>query len=476
VAGLAPESVPGDDILWAPAAQIADALASRNISCVELVEAHLARIQAVNGALNAVIALNAEQALLDAAEADRQLARGQRRGPMHGVPITIKDSFDTRDIVTTAGTMGRRDFTPAEDATVVRRLKKAGAIVLGKTNTPELTMGGGTENPIHGRTNNPYDVSRSPAGSSGGAAAIVAAGGSALDLGSDTGGSVRDPAHVCGVAALKPTAGRVPLTGHIVSFDFGFVGFLTQIGPIARYVNDLALALEVIAGPDDVDPTVAPVPLWMFGDVRPEQFRVAWFTTNGRVEAEPDVAAVTRLAAAALADAGAHVVETVPPLLAETEAMYARIRDADGASCIRRLMERCGTDTPTDKLRARMERAHTVSADELSDTFEQMERLRSRMLRFLDDFDLLVCPPALHAAVPPDRLATSTYEDWAFQTAFNVTGWPAAVVRAGQTADGLPVGVQIVAGPWREQIALRAAELVEDALGGYIPPSLQALT
>jgi amidase len=161
--------------------------------------------------------------------------------------MTVKDSLDTAGMISSGGTTGRRSFVPAQDATVVARMRAAGAIVLGKTNTPELTLSIETDNLIYGRTNNPYDVSRTPGGSSGGAAAIIAAGGSPLDLGSDTGGSIRQPAHFCGVAGIKPTSGRVPRTGHIISFDVGALEMFTQIGPVARFVEDLTLTLPIIA-------------------------------------------------------------------------------------------------------------------------------------------------------------------------------------------------------------------------------------
>lgn len=432
--------------------------------------AHLARIGDVNGALNAVVAMDPERALREAAEADRRLARRERAGPLHGVPITIKDSFDTEGLISTAGTVGRRAHLPERDATAVRRLRDAGAIVIGKTNTPELTMGSGTENLVYGRTYNPYDLSMAPSGSSGGAAAIVAAGGSALDIGSDTGGSIRGPAHVCGVAGLKPTAGRVPRTGHIISFDFGFTEFLTQVGPIARHVEDLALALSVIAGPDGIDPFAVPIPIADFRSVATSRLRVAWFTSNGRVSATPEVAAVTRLVAAALSDAGAEVTEAIPPALAAIEDIYGRLRDADGGSSTSRLLERCGTDRLTAEMQLRIARAKPLDGAALSALFEDMERLRSGMLGFMSGFDLLLCPPAPDAAQSYERLEKSTYEDWVFQTAFNVTGWPAVVVRAGRTKAGLPIGVQLVAGPWREDVALGAAKHIEAQLGGYEAP------
>ncbi|ETW91961.1 MAG: hypothetical protein ETSY1_45910, partial [Candidatus Entotheonella factor] len=192
--------------------------------------------QAVNPSLNAVIKLSAERALDEARVADQAVLNGGELGPLHGVPMTIKDSLDTAGVVSTGGTKGRESYTPQEDATVVARLREAGAILLGKTNTPELTLAGETNNLIYGQTNNPYDLSRTPGGSSGGAGAIIAAGGSPLDMGSDTGGSIRLPSHFCGIAGIKPTSGRVPRTGHVVPFGLGAVDALTQNGPMARFV------------------------------------------------------------------------------------------------------------------------------------------------------------------------------------------------------------------------------------------------
>jgi len=463
------------ELLSDSAGSIAGRIARREFSAIEVMQAHLARIDQVNGILNAVVAMDVESALRQAAEVDRRLARGEEPCVLTGVPVTIKDSFDTVGLVSTAGTEGRRAHLPAKDATVVQRLRQTGAIVIGKTNTPELTMGSSTDNTIYGRTHNPYDLSKSPAGSSGGSVAIVAAGGSALDIGSDTGGSIRNPAHVCGLAGLKPTVGRVPLTGHVVSHDFGFLGFLTQAGPIARRVDDLALALTVIAGPDDIDPLAQPVPL---PDLQRKagRLRVAWFTSNGQVSADPSVAATTRAAAEALEDAGAQVSEVIPPLLANIEEIYGKLRDADGARCISGLLKRCGTTTHSERMRMRIARAKILDGAAIAELFECMSRLNSGMLGFMRQYDVLVCPPAAHAAQTHEELATSTYEDWVFQTAFNVTGWPAAVVRAGQTAKGLPIGIQVAAKPWREDLVLATARLIEEALGGYVPPKLIDLT
>ncbi|HET9613773.1 MAG TPA: amidase, partial [Candidatus Limnocylindrales bacterium] len=252
--------------LWAePVTRLAALIRDREVASVEVTRACLDRIARVNDRINAVVTL-APDALDRAADADASLARGRLLGPLHGVPCTLKDSLDTAGLRTTAGTIGWRDRVPDRDATVVARVKAAGAIVLGKTNTPEFTWSDETDNDVFGRTSNPYDLERTPGGSSGGAAAIVAAGGTPFDIGSDTGDSIRQPAHVCGVAGLKPTQGRVPRTGHWPGFG-GLVGSLQQLGPIARRVDDLALLLPIIAGPDGEDPHIAPAPLLDPADV-----------------------------------------------------------------------------------------------------------------------------------------------------------------------------------------------------------------
>ncbi|HEY8438079.1 MAG TPA: amidase [Candidatus Limnocylindrales bacterium] len=286
------------DELWAqPVTALAALIRGREVSSIEVVQSCLSRIEAVNPVLNAVVTL-APDALDRARAADRAIARGASLGQLHGVPCTIKDSLDTAGLRTTAGTIGWRDRVPDRDATAVIRVKAAGAIVLGKTNTPEFTWSDETDNDVFGRTSNPYDVERTPGGSSGGAAAIVAAGGSPFDIGSDTGDSIRQPAHVCGIAGIKPTQGRVPRTGHWPSFG-GLVGSLQQLGPLARRVDDLALLLPILAGPDGEDPHVAPVPLGDPATVDVAGLRVAAFTDNGVRTPTPETIATVADAAAA---------------------------------------------------------------------------------------------------------------------------------------------------------------------------------
>ena len=228
-----------EEICYFDATELAERIRTKALSPVEVVRAHLDRIDAVNPRLNAVVTL-ADGSMERAREAEAALIRGDLWGPLHGVPMTIKDSLDTAGLITTGGSTGRARFVPSQDATVVGRVKRAGAILLGKTNTPELTLSYETNNLVYGRTNNPWDVSRTSGGSSGGEAAIVASGGAAFDIGSDYGGSIRLPAHFNGIAGIKPTHGRVPRTGHIFPYG-GTHDSFQQIGPFGRYVDDLVL-------------------------------------------------------------------------------------------------------------------------------------------------------------------------------------------------------------------------------------------
>ncbi len=455
--------------ILAAAGEMAQAIREREISSAELVEACLERIAKVNPLLNAVVTLREDAARREAVLADERLARGDTIGPLHGVPMTLKDSLDTAGTLTTWGTPGRADFVPQRDATAVARLREAGAVVLGKTNTPELTMGFEAHNALFGRTRNPFDPTRTSGGSSGGAAAIVAAGGVPLDLGSDTGGIVRVPAHFCGCAGLRPTSGRVPRTGHAIPFG-GLLDGLTTLGPLARDVADLELALGVIAGPDGIDPYVVPAPLRSSADVRIDGLRVAVHTDNGVRPAEPEVAAAVRAAADCLSAVGCRVEERRPPGIEETDDLFRRLLLADGGRFLREILEEAGTDPQTSPLRGLLD-APPVDGGDLSGLVRRWDRFRSRLLGFLAGFDAILCPVSAIVACPhgeADRDITA----FSYTMTWNLTGWPASVVRSGTTPGGLPIGVQIVAPPWREDVALALARSLEASFAGLPGPSL----
>ncbi len=459
-----------EEIIYASARYIASAIRDRKISSVEVVEAHLARIDAVNASLNAVVQTVLERALAEARDADAKLAAGASVGPLHGVPMTVKDSHDTEGIVSTAGTKGRASYVPNRDATAVARMRAAGAIVLGKTNTPELTLSFETDNLVYGRTNNPYDLSRTPGGSSGGAAAIIAAGGSPLDLGTDTGGSIRVPAGFCGIAGLKPTSGRVPRTGHIVGPTTGALDSLTVIGPLARYVEDLALAFPIIAGPDWTDPHIVPMPVRAASDVDLGNLRVACYADNGLVSPTPEVESGIVAAADALRNAGVTMVEDRPEALDDMP--EPGLLTADGGAVVRRLLDQAGTTETAPYMSQFLGKIDPLPGADLTALMEKLDVFRSRMLSFMEGYDAILCPVRPFPALPHGEGQDRHREAGRYTSVFNTTGWPVAVVRAGTSPEGLPIGVQLVARPWREDISLALALVVESALGGWRRPEL----
>jgi amidase len=430
-----------DDIIYASATTLARAIRTKDVSSAEVVHAYLERINAVNPSLNAVVQLCADAAQVEAHAADAALARGQIFGPLHGVPMTIKDSLDTAGVITTGGTIGRASFVPAQDATAVARLRAAGAILLGKTNTPELTLAGETDNLIYGRTNNPYDLSRTPGGSSGGAAAIVAAGGTPFDIGSDTAASIRWPAHCCGIAGLKPTAGRVPRTGHIIPFGLGVRDLLTQNGPMARFVEDLRLVLPIICGPDWRDPAIVPMPLGDPAAVELTRLRAAVHTDNGVVSPTAAIQDTVRRAAQALAEAGVTVEEACPQALERSRALASALAAADGRAWVRRLLARAGTTEVHPWLAANLAQAQEMPAHTLTELLEDIDQFRSAMLAFMASYDVILCPVNASPA-PPHGTWREAFRQGAYSytQAYNLTGWPAAVVRGARRRRGCPLG------------------------------------
>ena len=432
-------------ITFLPASIMCERLRRRELSAVEVVEAYLARIAAVNPALNAVVQLTADAALADARRADAAAARGEWLGPLHGLPFTVKDWIETADVVCAAGYEARRNYVPAEDATVVARMRAAGAILLGKTNVV-------VENPVYGRTNNPYNLGYSPAGSSSGEAAIIAAGGSPLGLGSDSGGSIREPAAKCGIAGLKPTVGRVPLTGHFPRIN-AINDPRTSIGPMARFVEDLALALPVLQGVDWRDASVVPMPLadWRTVDLR--GLRAVFYTHHQDADPPAEVVRATHAAAHALADAGVQVEERLPPMV---DLSYKITRD---------YWNRPEPES-WDEWNAGEETV--LSSLEVEQHLFLWERFRRAMIAFMESVDVILTPAAELPARPHGAGGGSI----AYTLTYSLTGYPAVVVRAGTSEDGMPIGVQVVARPWRDDVAIAAAYQIQTALGGWQQPPL----
>ncbi len=457
-------------LCFRPVTELARLIRAGDVSSVEVVESCLARIDDVNPLINAVVRL-APDALERARTADRDFELGEPLGPLHGVPFTIKDSLDTAGLVTTAGTIGWRDRVPRRDATVVDRLRAAGGILLGKTNTPEFTWSDETDNDVYGRTSNPYDLERTPGGSSGGPGAIVAAGGSPFDIGSDTGDSIRQPAHVCGIAGIKPTQGRVPRTGHWPGYA-GMLGALTQLGPMARRVDDLALVLPLISGPDDEDPHVPPVLMPVLSRQEVEGLRIVAFTDNGLRTPTPATVATVEAAISALAAAGAEIRREVPPGLAEAWRAWDAMVRADGWAWLQRLITDAGTPgMGSYETRGWLTPATALSGPALAVLLERVDRIRAAFRHWMADVDAIACPAMPQAAIRHGESTADWFGD-TYSDVHNLTGLPAVVVRGGSTDDGLPIGVQLVAPPWREDLALAAARVVEAASGGWQRPQI----
>ena len=460
------------EVIYWSAARQARALRARDLSARELVDASLACIDAVNPSINAVVQRVDERARAEADELDKDAARGHFHGPLHGVPITIKDSLDSAGIISTGGTLGRRDFVPQRDAPVVARLRAAGAVLLGKTNTPELTLSGETNNLIYGRSSNPYDLARSPGGSSGGAAAIIACGGSALELGSDTGGSIREPAHLCGICGIKPTSGRTPRSGHIVPYG-GVTDSLTQIGPMARYVEDLALALPIICGPDGRDPAVVPVAVGDPDAIDCAGLRVAWYADNGIVAPDAEIQRVVAASAEALKGELRCLHNRLLPGMAELVRLTTELRESSSAGVILRLLKRYGTTQPGPELEGYLNEKSLAASSRVDPALiEAVDEARAEALAFFADYDAILCPPSFALARAHGASLGDSFDDWSYMTIHNLLGWPGVSVRAGCSAGGLPVGVQVVAAPWREDIALALAQRIETLMGGYQRPPL----
>ena len=421
-----------EELLQAPVTELARRIRARELSSVEVVEVHLDRIAEVNPQLNAVVQL-APDALDRARRADEVAARGEQLGPLHGVPFTAKDWLETEGLICAAGFAERATYVPKRDAVAVARVRAAGGILLGKTNVV-------TGDPVYERPNNPHDVTRTPGSSSSGEAAIVAAGGSPFGLGSDSGGSIRWPAHCTGVFGYKPSTGLVPNTGH-----FPRIGHLsdprTTIGPLTRSAADLTTLLEVIAGPDPGDPGSLPVPLGDPGAVRLEGLRVATFTELLGARPTPETVSAVESAARALERLGCEVEAAPPPRLDEsmpiTRAYWARLQSTSFREW-----------APPGPSR--------LSADQIEESRFQWERFTREMYGFMERYDAILCPTA---ARPAPRHGEWTLDDYLYTLPFSLTRQPALSLPWATSAEGLPIGVQVVGPTWQDErvIALGVA-------------------
>jgi len=451
------------DIVFSSTTQLAAAIRAGHVSATEVLEAHLAQIERHNPALNAIITLDAERAHARARQADEALARGQVWGLLHGVPFTLKDAHSTAGLRTTVG-FPSLDHVPHEDSTVTARLKAAGGILTGKTNVAPMLADYQTNNPIFSRTNNPWNLERTPGGSSGGVAAALAAGMTPFEVGTDLSGSIRIPAHFCGLFGLKPTENRVSLAGLIPGLPTPrSVRLMSCIGPMARTVEDLALPYSIIAGPDRRDTEVQPVPVDDVPEPELKDLRIAFAPTFPGFPAAADIRQAIEELAQQLGRLGVVVEEVALPeldFIQELSSAGELIGMVIGAF-------QPEENKPPTTLAQYLEALHR--RDQSIIAWEQ----------FFDEWDVLLCPPSMVTAFPhretgsPLQVDAQAVEYWmvsAHCTLFNYTGHPAVVLPYRLDRDGLPIGVQLVGKRWGESRLLAIAIALSEVTGAFQRP------
>jgi Asp-tRNA(Asn)/Glu-tRNA(Gln) amidotransferase A subunit family amidase len=468
--------------------EIAAQIRRKERSPVEVARVHLDRIESLNPELNAFVDHRPEAVLAQAREAEKAIRRGDRLGPLHGVPLSIKSSIDVTGHRCEGGTRLRTGRIAIEDAPLVTRLRNAGAVILGVTNAPELLMAWETDNLLYGRTNNPWDLTRTAGGSSGGESAAIAAGLSSGGVGSDGGGSIREPAHFCGICGLKPTPGRIPSTGHYpkAGGPFALIGV---VGPMARTIEDLQTLFEVMAGHDDGDPNAAPVQVSSDARELDEAtigaLKVGFFEDDGRTPVTQETRLAVQRAAALLSRSGFQVEPFRPDGLEEARQRWWEFFGTAGGMILATMIFE---STPRGRepelspiLReflawTKAEPAHT--GESLLATWLGRDAVREKILLQMRKYPLLLCPTA---AIPAFRHGEREWrvegkivkylDAWSYCEWFNLLGFPAVVVPMGFSDEGLPIGIQIVGRPWQEELVLAVAAKLEQERGPWQSPT-----
>lgn len=461
------------EITQQPAVRLLALLREKKISPLELADEHIRRIEALNPRLNALVDFDAERV--------RQQARDVNYGPLAGLPVTVKSSISTDGYRCEIGSTLNRGNVPTEDAVVVSRLKNAGAVILGTTNCPEFLMAYETDNLLYGRTTNPWNLDYSAGGSSGGEASAIAAGLSAAGLGSDSGGSVREPAHFTGICSLKPTPGRIPGAGHLPAC-VGPFSTLGAIGPMARTVDDVALLFEILSGQDTTDPAGVPIGLRRYPPDELKQIRIGFFEDDGLVPVTPETRVAVHAAAEALRKHGFRVEPYRPASLELARKLWWVFFVRCGAMFVDALVKG-REDQLSPALRGFLEIAHAeppLTTAELLFSWAESDVIRGKLLAEMSEYPVLLCPVC---SVPAFRhgerewkvdgrkveyLDAMRYTQW-----FNTLGAPAVIVPVGQSPEGLPIGIQIAARPFEDEIALGIARVIDSEFG-YRAPEISA--
>lgn len=473
-----------NDLCYTSLTEMAAAISARAISPLELLDAHIDRIERLNPSLNALVHTDFDRCRKEARLAEARITSrgaGDLSGPaLDGVPITIKSSIDVENLPCECGSRLRKGYVAELDAPLVARLRAAGAIVLGSTNVPEFLMAYETDNLLFGRTNNPWDLTRTAGGSSGGEAVAIASGCSAGGVGSDGGGSIRVPAHFCGICGLKPTPGRIPSTGHFPE-SAGPFAQLGVVGPMARTVGDLQRLFEVLAGPDPGDPCAAPVPIRRWSDPEIRSLRVGYFEEDGVTAVTPETAAAVRNAAESLRKQGFTVEAWRPDGLGRVGKIWWNLFGRAGQMAFAPMLsgQEHAISPILREFREVVAAGPPLSAQELLDTLLERDAIRGAFLSRIEEFPILLCPvcaiPAFHhgerqwtvQGQTVEYLQAMAYSQW-----FNLLGNPAVAVPVGKSSEGLPIGVQIVGRPWEEEAVLAVSGKIEEACGGFQRPPL----
>ena len=494
------------NLVFATATQLARMIRDREISSVEVVNACLQQIEKHNDKINAIATLNQDKAIKKAKEADEAIAKGENWGVLHGVPVTIKDLWETAGIETTAGYPPLKNYVPQQDATAVARLKAAGAIILAKTNTPEFGGDYQTNNPIFGRTNNPWDLERTVGGSSGGSAGAIAAGFSPLDLGSDIGGSIRLPAHYCGVCGFMPTDGQVSTAGHIPPLpeELRYIRHMLRVGAFARSIEDLYLCFSLIVGADDRQPDIPDLPLNQPQNRESSSLKIAWTKGYDFIPTDNDTKVCLQNFIGSLSNVGCCLVESTPTNLdwsdiltdygilsfCELFASTPSIKDifrgfqfSFKTEFLARTQTNFKSGTPFTK---KIDLVFPPSLAKYKAILAQRDRTIAIMDRFMNDWDAWICPVSLSPAFPHCNTGQSIKVDGVkfpyllacggYTMPLNFTGSPVVVIPIGKSKSGLPIGIQVVGKRWHDlellAIAKQISRVTDDDVGEYIMPKV----
>lgn len=483
----------GNELVFLGAHQLAKAIRERSVSAVEVLQAHLEQIVRHNSALNAIVTLDKEGAYQQAKAADAALGRGEVLGPLHGVPVTIKDCYETAGLRTTCGWKPLADYIPKHDATAVARLRSAGAIILGKTNLPELSQGFQTDSHLLGRGNNPWNLDCTPGGSTGGGAAAVAAGLSPLEIGSDIGGSVSIPAHFCGVFSLKPTEHRVSYAGMVKERPGALraPSRLRVVGPLARCVEDLRLCLTLIEGADGRQWEVPPAPIEKFLERPLKEYRFAWTDDFGGVPVTQETRAMLTKLAGTLEDLGCRVEYRKPPgfdfmealaVCGEITGYEANVTDQPAKLLLYRLLNKLPLNVGP-YLRG-FAKSSALDMRRYAQVLDRRDQFVAKMEDFLSDWDAWICPVTPGPAFTHRKLITPLGEPlevegqklpyWVWGASYtaiaNLTGNPAVVLPVISTAQNLPLGVQLLGRRWHDMELLSIAQKLSEEVTGIMAP------